>query len=463
MKFTKTCYVAQPFGIKQDAAGRTIDFDAIFREVIRPAVEETGLLCERLDDMPPGTTLLRTLFSAILGSDLMIADLSVLNANVMYELGIRHALRRRRTIIIMVAGDPIPSNIGYSRILLYALDSQGRLTGNAATEFSAGLRTALRESERVISDSPLYEFFPDLQVELPPEISEVTRRGTLPRRGRRVATPGEFLRPRTELTIDAAETEKQLRATPDVDPSEYLILLRRYRDLSEWDQLIRLASEAPPEVRRAPEVVRLLALALHRRERGDKESDQKSAIEILDQLITETGGDSETFGLLGLIYKDNYETHKADGYLGPAALEKLDNAIRAYRAGFEKNPSDYYTGLNVATLLLQRGDEAANEELKKEILPRVRSSVESRIASGLAGFWEHAARMQLAAMARDWDSAKESARNARAYAPPSWMVNTARRDLAMLKTSVKDPDDAARLGELEAILCGGAEEEGRYA
>jgi len=462
MKFRKTCYVAQPFGIKHDAAGRIIDFDTIFLEGIRPAVEEVGLLCERLGDVPLGTTLLRNLFSTILGSDLMIADVSRLNPDVMYELGIRHALRRSRTLIIMAAGDPVPSNIGYSRILLYALDSQGRLTGNAATEFSAGLRTALRESERVISDSPLYEFFPDLQVELPPEISEVTRRGTLPRRGRRAATPSEFLRPRTELTIEAAETEKQLRATPDVDPSEYLILLRHYRDLSEWDQLIRLASEAPPEVRRAPEVVRLLALALHRREKGDKKTDQRQAIEILDQLITETGGDSETFGLLGLIYKDNYETHKAYGILGPAAHKDLDNAIRAYRAGFEKNPSDYYTGLNVATLLLQRGDQVANEELKK-ILPRVRSSVESKIASGLAGFWEHAARMQLTAMARDWDSAKESARNARVYAPPSWMVNTARRDLAMLKASVKDPDDAGRLDELAAILSGGPEEEGRYA
>jgi tetratricopeptide (TPR) repeat protein len=433
-----------------------IDFDAIFLEVIRPAVEEAGLLCERLDDMPPGTTLLRNLFSAILGSDLMIADVSLLNPNVMYELGIRHALRRRRTLMIMVAGDPIPSNIGYSRILLYALDSQGRLTGDAATQFSAGLRTALRESERVISESPLYEFFPDLQVELPSEVGVVVRRGTFPRRSRRPGGHGD-------LASEIAQAEEELRATPDVDSSEYLVLLRHYRDLSEWDQLIRLASEAPPEVRRAPEVVRLLALALYRRERGDKESDQKSAIETLDQLITETGGDSETFGLLGLIYKENYEKHKADGYLGPAALEKLDNAIRAYRAGFEKNPSDYYTGLNVATLLLQRGDEAANEELRKKILPRVRSSVESRIASGLAGFWEHAARMQLAAMARDWDSAEESARNARAYASPSWMVNTARRDLAMLKASVKDTDDAARLGELEAILCGGAEEEGRYA
>lgn len=88
-----TCYVAMPFGVKSSGAGKTIDFNSVFANVFRPTIEEMGWSCVRLDDMTVGTLLQKSLFSAILGSDLMIADVSMRNPNVMYELGIRHALR----------------------------------------------------------------------------------------------------------------------------------------------------------------------------------------------------------------------------------------------------------------------------------------------------------------------------------------------------------------------------------
>jgi hypothetical protein len=456
-----SCYVAIPFGVKSDATGRLIDFDATFREVIRPAVEESGLECLRLEDMPAGVIWQKELFSAILGTDLMIADVSLHNANVMYELGIRHVVRRGRTLIIMASGDIIPSNIGYSRVLTYALDGQGRLTGLEAERFKALLRAAIRESrERVISDSPLYEFFPDLQVELPAEITSEFRRRQYPRITKRAALRPEFLQSHAETVKEIAQVEEQVRAAPDTDPYAYLDLLRRYRDLSDWDQLIRLAVEAPSEVRRAPEAIRLHALALNRR---GQTGDQEHAIRILEQLITETGGDSESFGLLGLIHKDRYESRKADGVIGPAARQSLDQAINAYREGFLKDPTDYYAGLNAVTLLLQRDAEADRNETA-EILPRVRASVGEKIASGSAGFWEHIACMKLAVAARDWEAADEAARAARSYASQSWLLEAARRDLAALAPSMQDPADAGRLSSIEKVLTGNGEtEEGHHA
>jgi MAP3K TRAFs-binding domain len=454
-----SCYVAIPFGVKSGATGRMIDFDAIFAEVIRPAVEESGLECLRLQDMPAGVVLQKALFSAILGSDLMIADVSLHNANVMYELGIRHAVRRGRTLIIMAAGDPVPSNIGYSRVLTYAPDGQGRLTGPEAEQFSALLRATIHESrERLISDSPLYEFFPDLQVELPAEVAVEFRRRPYPRITKRAAMRPEFLQSHAETVKEIAQAEEQVRAVPDADPYAYLDLLRRYRDLSDWDQLIRLAAEAPPEVRRAPEAVRLHALALNRRRQT---GDQEHAIAILEQLIAETGGDSESFGLLGLIHKDRYESRKADGIIGPAARQSLDQAINAYRAGFLKDPVDYYAGLNAVTLILQRDAEGDRNEVT-EILPRVRASVEHKIASGSAGFWEHVARMQLAAASRDWEAAEDAARTARSYASQSWLLKAARRDLAALAPSMQHSADGRRLRAIEKMLTGDGEAEGGY-
>ena len=46
----KTCYVSMAFGVKTDAqSGRTVDYDLHYRELIRPAVERAGLVCQRAD------------------------------------------------------------------------------------------------------------------------------------------------------------------------------------------------------------------------------------------------------------------------------------------------------------------------------------------------------------------------------------------------------------------------------
>jgi hypothetical protein len=456
-----SCYVAIPFGVKTDAAGTSIDFDAIFTEAIRPAVENTGMECRRLQDMPIGLLWQKELFAAILGSDLMIADISLHNANVMYELGIRHALRRGRTLVIMASGPPVPSNIGFTRVLIYSPDSQGRLSQSAAEEFRSRLQTEIRESrERVISDSPLYDFFPDLQVELPAQIRTEFRHRAYQRIAKRETLRPGFLQSQSETFAQVARVEEQVRAEPDADPYAYLDLLRRYRDLSDWDQLLRLAAEAPLEVRRAPETVRLQAQALNRRRQP---GDQDRAIAMIEQLIAETGGDSESFGLLGLIHKDRFESRSADGIIGPAARESLDRAINAYRAGFQKDSSDYYAGLNAVMLMLQRNTEGDLAEVES-MLPQVRASVAANIASESAGLWEHVASMQLAAAARDWSAAEDAARTARTLAPQTWLLKAARQDLAALAPSMQDPLDASRLRTLEEMLYSeGEAEEGRHA
>jgi MAP3K TRAFs-binding domain len=87
-------------------------------------------------------------------------------------------------------------------------------------------------------------------------------------------------------------------------------LLRQYRDLSQWDQVIALAEDVPPSLAAISPGAALLALALNRR---GHPGDQDRAIELVQQLIGETGGDSDTFDMLGLIYKDKYDQATARG------------------------------------------------------------------------------------------------------------------------------------------------------
>lgn len=451
----RTCFVSIPFGRKPLADGKQVDFDFLYAQVIRPAVEELEMECRRLDDYSPGTVWHKTLLSALISSDLVIADISSDNANVFYELGIRHALKRGRTILIS-GGGRLPFDINYTRALWYNPDESGLLTGEAAAEFRGELQKVIRQSQRSsVSDSPIYEFFPDLEVILPSELEASPRR----RRPRLARTPGGFansvVQSPAQVKGALEEREAEVRGAPEADPSEYLILLRRYRDLSEWDRVIALADDAPPPVAQSQEVRQMLALALNRR--GDS-GDQDRAIALMQQQIAETEGDSESFGILGRIYKDRYDQAKRKDNAQEAATN-LELALDNYRAGFEKNPKDYYPGINVVTLLLQRGDDAARVELDT-ILPRVRAAVQEKLETDRPDYWDLATDMELAVITGDWAKAEESAKRAWTLAPSPWMIESTRRQMDTFRKLVPGIDRTRLLSILGQLSPREAREQG---
>jgi hypothetical protein len=403
--------------------------------------------CRRLDEFSPGAIWHKTLFTALIASDLMIADLSTHNANVLYELGVRHAMRRGRTLLISARGR-LPGNISYAQALWYEPDEFGRLTGEPAARFRETLQATIRQSQRTtISDSPIYEFFPDLQVILPPELESDRRpRRAPPAKGRRGFVQSVVESP-TQAMGDLQKSEEEVRRTPEADPVEYLNLLRKYRDLSEWDRVVALANDAPLAVAASPEVQQLLALALNRR---GAPGDQDRAIALMEQLVAETGGDGETFGILGRIYKERYERAKRRNDPGGAA-ENLERALQYYRAGFDKNPKDYYSGINVVTLLLQRDDDAAQAEIDA-IVPRVRAAVQEKREAGRLDFWELVVDLQLSAVARDWPGAEGAARLAAAQAPSAWKLETTLRELRAVGEKLTDAGDRSRLEQILGIL-----------
>src|SRR5258706_1052327 len=124
----RSCYVSIPFGVKPNFDGGTLDFDYLYRTVIQPAVQEFQMECRRLDEFSPGAIWHKTLFSALISSDLVIADITTNSPNILYEIGVRHALKRGRTILISAGGRP-PFDISYTQVLLYDPDANGRLTG----------------------------------------------------------------------------------------------------------------------------------------------------------------------------------------------------------------------------------------------------------------------------------------------------------------------------------------------
>ena len=97
----KTCFVIMGFGEKTSLnhmAG--IDLDFVYNNIIKPAVNKTEYNIVRADEVPGNSLISRKMFSKLVTADLVIADITCLNANAMYELGIRHALRPYSTIIM---------------------------------------------------------------------------------------------------------------------------------------------------------------------------------------------------------------------------------------------------------------------------------------------------------------------------------------------------------------------------
>src|SRR5262245_62913160 len=114
-------FVAMPFGSKPGPDGRLIDFNRVYREYIAPALKAAGLEAFRADEEVRGGDIRTDMFQELLVADLVVADLTIDNPNVWYELGARHALRARGVVIICGGSVTTAFDLYTDRKLRYAL------------------------------------------------------------------------------------------------------------------------------------------------------------------------------------------------------------------------------------------------------------------------------------------------------------------------------------------------------
>src|SRR3569623_722308 len=98
------CFILMPFGKKPDAGGAMIDFDAVYKDLIAPAVREAGLDPIRADEEMGGGIIHKPMFARLVLCEYAVAALTTANANVFYELGIRHAARPWSTVLLFAEG-----------------------------------------------------------------------------------------------------------------------------------------------------------------------------------------------------------------------------------------------------------------------------------------------------------------------------------------------------------------------
>jgi len=149
------CFVLMPFGRNSDGTGATIDFDAVYRDLIAPAVRAAGLEPLRADEEVTGGIIHKPMFERLILCEYAVADLTFANANVFYELGVRHAVRPYSTVLVFAAGQRLPFDVELDRGIPYALTAGGAPTNLNTSR--AGLTERLVAARDASVDSPVFQ------------------------------------------------------------------------------------------------------------------------------------------------------------------------------------------------------------------------------------------------------------------------------------------------------------------
>jgi tetratricopeptide (TPR) repeat protein len=161
----KRCFVIMPFGKKLDEADVEVNFDEVYEKFIKPTVEGAGLNCIRCDEVDEAGNIHKRMFQLIWNADVAIADVSIPNPNVFYELGIRHALRKAVTVIIRNKNATLPFNIVNMSAIEYDF-AGGKGGDEARTRIRNAISTGIMEGR---SDSHVNETL-DLRISDRPRV-----------------------------------------------------------------------------------------------------------------------------------------------------------------------------------------------------------------------------------------------------------------------------------------------------
>jgi len=196
-----------------------------------------------------------------------------------------------------------------------------------------------------------------------------------------------------------------------------------YRAVKGYQEMVSLAERIPRPLAMTPMVREQLGLALNRLGRREE------AERVLLDLIRERGPSSETYGILGRVYKDQWDQAlRADQTFLATGL--LDKAIDAYLKGFEADWRDAYPGINAVTLMEVRNPP---DPRRQKLIPIVSYATERRLASGQADYWDHATRLELAVLAKDHTGAEKVLAQVLAAVREPWEPESTANNLKLIR------------------------------
>lgn len=332
----KNCFVVMGFGIKTDlATGRKLNLDKSYQALIKPVVESKGIHCVRADEILHSGSIDLQMYQQLLSADIVIADLSTANVNAFYELGIRHALKPKTTIIISEELLNYPFDLNHIVINKYSHLGDS-IDYFEVLRFQKHLgETIDKVLESETPDSPVYTFLDGL---IPPSLKT---------KARKVVTQIE-----KAITASVANQSSS-------DPTLSILIKQGEEALkSKQFEAARLLFEtALKTVTHDGEsalsnniyLVQRLALATYQSRQPDYVSALEEALALLRKIDLGRTNDPETVALAGSIEKHIFEEGQGDIH--------LDNAIQLYQRGYYLL-HNRHNGINLAYLLHLRSTTA---------------------------------------------------------------------------------------------------------
>ncbi len=433
-------FMVMPFGRKP--TGRTendlpseVDFDALWERVYQPVLEELGYQAVRAD-RDVGALIISQMIQRLAIADLVVADITLANANVYYEVGVRHAAMKQGCVLISADWARPVFDLQQMRQLRFPLAD-----GDVSEEVAAAARAVLRRDVKALVDgsSPVFDAVPGFPE---PELDRVSAFADA------VAELSAFEGDLRAVRA-APESERQDRVRrllehygnrPAVRLTVALQLLHVVRDHLGWDALLEYLDRLPAPLTRLPLVLEQRALALA------KTGDVPAAVGQLEQLVEIHGETAERLGLLGGRYKTLYRRAET-----PAERSRyLALAIRAYQRGMDIDLNAYYPASNLPRLYRERarpGDERHAEEAEVATVLACRAA----IANGTTDEWVRPTLLGLAFERGDVPEAIRLQTEIEADGPQLWKLSTTIDDLR--ESVAAQPDEETREA-LQAVLVG---------
>lgn len=181
----KTCFVIMGYGVKNN-----INLDATYSEIIKPCIQKKGLIpyplfeqdeynAYRCDEIVGSASIDYKFVTCLSKADIVIADISTMNinaiyVNAIYELGARHALKPRSTILLCAKDDEHRFNffdITYVPIIFYShgglhIDAQSvketQVALDKQLDFAIYSNTSIPDNpiQRALHEQKQYQHFP---------------------------------------------------------------------------------------------------------------------------------------------------------------------------------------------------------------------------------------------------------------------------------------------------------------
>ncbi len=334
-------FIVRPFGAKSNVEGEAkIDFDAVEAELIAPAIKKAGMTGGTTAEFVQQGNIRSDMFRELLIADLVVADISIHNANAFYELGIRHALCDRHTVMIKAnkRGDPHVFDLKVDRYLPYDPD-------DPAASLDKLVKTIAATRAQEGSDSPVFDLIPGLNSLDRGEIDVV---------------PRDF----REEVIRIGDDKEKLRALSEKVTTEYWatgglrVIGRAQFKIGDHEGSIRTwgsIRELEPD-----DVEANQKLATNFQKTAQYKESEIAANRALNANQLNDWESAETYALIGsnlktqwqLMFKE--ENDLSDRQRKALSSQLLTDSYEAYRKGFEKHRSHYYSGINaVATLAMK--------------------------------------------------------------------------------------------------------------